>query len=700
MRHLFHSKRRIIIWFCILIAVSLVIFIAAGLHSASKPASYLPKNVPAFIDSLPSGSGQVQIKNQWYNITVDRHGRIAVKAPDGKVIISSLAYYAEFGDEKNSWALQNVSVSLINDSSIEVKGNGIKNELVDLFLISNNHLPKIDIKIKTHYNANTIIKREALVASFDIPVSEVYRKNRQVDTKNFEPEYWLQKEGVLFADKKNSALIYHTPSVSSLQLETDKKKLFINLDYAQDHPYVHLPYQKDEGRRWINQSESDYKSGTELNNSFSIYIGSVQKTIPRLMLVPFGYKAGYVFTEHADGGNIRTQRAAYFGSEDITNANEATGGFVAHKIPVTKSIFYTGAKTLPGASIYEGGKISPLLDFLDQLSVTNLYDLCMHTPEDSSSNRQTLEESIKFMKERYNAICWIDHGFYGGNLNREASVCDGLDSLSPYYAADLWKKYDTKYFWSPAVEMLKNADWTSVSDNIKKLRFYKAYVTFLQHYASPNELKQLNLLQLFKKIKTNYSYRIEMNTLEYNSGASLPTPLYWEDPTRTRQFYSWATNQEKGYGDLSQKEVEKEKGQLSDLINHQGIFVDHGYFVRNRSDDRILKNINGKLVINPNFDKILSLIDEGRQKGDLYVTTIRDLLDYWILQENVSFEYLPDGSINVINNNDKTINGLSLVVRGKNVLIDGKTPQMKNSGDDTIFWFNIQPHQQVKMTTK
>ncbi|MEO9210730.1 MAG: hypothetical protein ABI208_06505 [Ginsengibacter sp.] len=648
---------------------------------------------------MPTEINQIKIINPCYNVEVDQKGRIAVKGPNGKAIISGITYYAQDNDGKENWGLKNIFVNHINDSSIEVKGTGIKNELVYLLIITHPNNPKIDFKVKVRFNENTIINREALVALFNIPVSTVYKKNRKIDTTSFESEYWLQKEGVRFGNNENSALIYHTPSISSLQLEPQKQMLFINLDYDLDHPFVHLPYQQDAGGKWVNLSTSDYKAGSERDNSFSINIGPFPKSIPRLMLVPYGFKAGYIFTEHADGGNIRKQRAAYFGSEDINNAKAATGGFVAHHIPVTKSVFFTGPVTSPGASIYEGGEISPLLDFLDQLYATGDTDLCLHTPDDGTSNRQTLGEAIKFMKERYNAITWIDHGFYGGKINRESLVCDGLDSLSPYYAADLWEKYNTKYFWSPSVEMINNLTWVSVTDNIKRLKFYTAYISFLRHYASPDDLKQLSLSQLFRKLKTNYSYRQELNTLEYNSGSSLPTPIYWQSPTRTREFYSWSTNEAKSYGDLTEKEIGIEKKQLLNLIDHQGIFIDHGYFVRNAPVDRTLITKNGKLVINPNFDKILTIISQMRAKGDLYVTTVRDLLNYWISLEKVDFQYLPDGSVTLINNNDTPIKGLSLIVKGKTVLVDGKVPIMKHINDETIFWFDIGAHNQVKLET-
>lgn len=98
----------------------------------------------------------------------------------------------------------------------------------------------------------------------------------------------MQKEGVLFSDNKNSALIYHTPGISSL--ETSKKLLFINLDCTLDHPFAHLPYQANEGGKWVNLSRSNIKVAQ--SDSFSIFINPVQKTIPRLMLVPSGYRAG------------------------------------------------------------------------------------------------------------------------------------------------------------------------------------------------------------------------------------------------------------------------------------------------------------------------------------------------------------------------------------------------------------------------
>ena len=82
-----------------------------------------------------------------------------------------------------------------------------------------------------------------------------------------------------------------------------------------------------------------------------------------------------------------------------------------------------------------------------------------------------------------------------------------------------------------------------------------------------------------------------------------------------------------------------------------------------------------------------------QEKGDLYITTIRDLLDYWVLIENISFDYMPDGTIYINNLNDKSINGFSLAIRADKVKIDGEIPKCRRAGDETIFWFDLAARQ-------
>jgi len=695
-------RKRTILLIAIFAFAFVVIFAISGYYSAFKIISYLPENI-SNSPSNKSGSSQIEIKGFGYILGVDPDGSVIIKSMKREVIMSDLRYYAEYEGENGNWGLKNVFVQQTNDSTITIKGVSPDRAVVNIALVTHKFLPKLDVRVNTQYIVSTVVNREALVAAFNAPVAEVYLKNRKIDKQDFEDEYWLNKEGVRFGTDDRSALIYHTPDISSLQLETTKKLLFVNLDFYLDHPFAHMPYLEkgngkiEDGGDLIDQSKSNYSKGSERNNSFSVNFGNLPTFTPRLMSVPFGNQAGYIVTEHADGGNIQTQRAVYFGSEDILKASDAVGGFVGHKIPTTKSVFYMDSASRSGTAIFGKQNDSSLLNFLDQIYATGLYDLCLHTPENLSSNRKVLEESISFMKYRYNAETWIDHGFFGGLKNRECLIADGLDTNSIYYAADLWKKYNTQYFWSPAVEFIEESTRISLTSKIKKFKFYDAYVSFWKHYLCPRDLKEMSPIEALNELSRRFSVQNELNSLKPHTGDSHPTPLYWQNPTRTNNFYSWATDYSQTYNDLSPKIVKRELVQLTNLVNDWGVFISHGYYVRKEPSNLLTKDQNDKWLINPYFDEILGLIAQKRDKGELYTTTVRDLLDYWTELEKISFDYLPSGEVSITNHNNVPINGLSIAVRAKNVKINGKALTIKKVGDDTIIWFDIKGNETVNL---
>ena len=94
----------------------------------------------------------------------------------------------------------------------------------------------------------------------------------------------------------------------------------------------------------------------------------------------------------------------------------------------------------------------------------------------------------------------------------------------------------------------------------------------------------------------------------------------------------------------------------------RGFFINHGYYVRNGIHDDILIEKNGELLINPYFDEMLAYMDQLRDEGSLYITTVKDIMNYWLLIENITLDYTPDGSIHIINNNEQPVHGLSLAL--------------------------------------
>ena len=109
----------------------------------------------------------------------------------------------------------------------------------------------------------------------------------------------------------------------------------------------------------------------------------------------------------------------------------------------------------------------------------------------------------------------------------------------------------------------------------------------------------------FKELVRRYLKKGEINSGLTSKGDGFPTPLFWQHRTRTNNFYSWATDFVKVF-DRSDTGVKEEEERLKKQISDWGIFINHGYFVRNLYEDGVLKDQEGKIVIDPYFDKTLN----------------------------------------------------------------------------------------------
>ncbi|HKK41828.1 MAG TPA: hypothetical protein VJ963_05410 [Bacteroidales bacterium] len=667
-------------------ATLLILLLVFGYYKAGKQISYLPALKAGLFKTGSDTKSTIELKGVGYILDASKSGDIKVKTPDGSLILSGLKFYSEYRGTKPKIGLDSVTVQLRNDSTLSISGKGAFGTKVGLTLTVPSHRSRLDVSVRTRYSRDVKIDRESLIAGFGVPVSKIYLKNRKEVSGNFSSQYWLQRQGVRFGKGERSALVYNCQEVSSLQLDVNRRHLFINLDYYLDHPFIHYPYQKDAGGRWKDLSRSEYHGDNVTKRTFAIHF-DVPEEIPRLKLTPYGYLAAYVFTEHADGGTLKSNRAAYFGAEDISDINKAVGGFAAHRIPVTKSVFFFNPDSANYVSVRDDPQFPAFRNFLDHLNATGLYDLCLHTPENLNSTRERMEESVSYMHGRYNTSTWIDHGFYNGKINRECFVADGLDPTKVLYGADLWRKYNTRYFWSPAVEEMHTY---SLKDNLMHLKFYDVAVKLWSRYLSPKELTEMSFRYALINLIKRLGEKNELDCFLPGKGSSYPTPIAWQNKTISGDFYSWVTDDfYKDFKDMDQKSLDHEKKLLERMISEWGIYINHGYYVRYGSGHGVINKKDGKMVINPYFDRMLAIMSDMRDRGDLELVTVRGLLDYWVLLRKVSFDYLPDGKIIVCNNNDKPVNGLSLAVDGSGILVDGRVPEMKKAGEDTVFWFDI-----------
>ena len=146
--------------------------------------------------------------------------------------------------------------------------------------------------------------------------------------------YYLDREGFKVGEGDRTIISYHQTGISSTQFDAVNRIAYFNLDYWRDHPMIHYPLNDTLENYFEDVSCQQIHEGMQWTHSVTLHIGDDVPNLIRLMPIPDGYESGIIFTEHADWTDIRTHRAVLFGSEHITDAKDATGGFVYYGIPV------------------------------------------------------------------------------------------------------------------------------------------------------------------------------------------------------------------------------------------------------------------------------------------------------------------------------------------------------------------------------
>lgn len=683
------------IFICLSLSVFLIIFIIA-FYKVIKPVSYIPSLNQASVQSLPVEKAKINLP--WGTLIIDGNGGIKVINRKGQILLSGIKYFADYENFSPKYGIDDLTINSINDSLVLISGTGCNNTEVFVFIGLPKNTNRLDFSVKTKYNRPSDVKRESFLAEFDMPVKCIYKNNGQVDSANqIKSEYWLERNGVHLGDSSRSAFIFHNPSITSLQIDTRRKFICFNLDYYLDHPYVNIPFQENGQGRFNDFSTSRYNEGNTKFSSFSICFNDQHFIAPRFMYQPYGYLSSYIFTEHADLANIKTHRALYFGSEEITEIDNAIGGFAKHNIAVTKSVFYTDPGRPEDIAITNSLNCDLFLNFLDQLNSKGIYDICLHTPENVNSSREKLEESIKFMKQRFNTISWIDHGIFSGAINREAFAGDGLDSASKYFCADLWEKFETKYFWSPHFEMLPSFK-KRVITSAKKLDFVNVASELWKLVFSPSELENLGLFKAFLKLPYRLITHSERKCIMNYYGEQYPYPLFWQHPTRTKNFYSWRTDYVTRFGTNSNENY-YDQDKLNHFVSNWDVFINHSYpprFEEKVNDGYWIRKSN-KILINPDFDHMLSLISDLQKKGYVLSTTVRDIMNYWIQLKQIKYFVDKNGKICITNDSKSAIHGLSMTANARAVRVDGQIPHNKKIGHEIVFWFDIGSHETINL---
>lgn len=626
--------------------------------------SFLPK-VPITLQN--DNKNKTLIENKFFKIKYnDRQQTLHFSDKNGKALTQQITFLLEYKksrkDSVSSLAFQQFELLKQEKNAIELMA---KNKLIAVHLkIEADSSSKLNFSATREYLQQIFIVREAVVIEASDKISEVYRSNRQSDTHNFQDEYWLDKEGAKFGEKERSIYFYHNEKISSTQLNTLKNQLIVNLDYNNDHHFIRFPLIENSAQDEMEGlSEKEHQAKSKASNDWSLFIGQEVNSLPRFMKNNNGFVATYIFTEHADNTDLRTQYAVNFGSEEITTYNKAIGGFAKYNIPNTKSIFYNNQSKSTNAKANENFtseicnlKGTPSFEkFIDEL-YANGQEICLHSPDNLTTSPANLKEALAYMAKKYHSKSWIDHGYDNGlENNREDFVCDGLVTSSPYFALDLWQKNNTQYFWNCQNEH----SW----------------------------------------IHTQYHHANSLTDVYHGWGDRLPNPSYWLESNAADKAYSWSTNQHFAFTSAQQwKELYNEKT-LNDLIYNQGVCINHCYpSAVNKNSVYWKMNNEGKCVIQSEFDEALKLLAYYRDKQLLNITTIEKFMDYNLAAEKVSYEIIGENKIRIHNTGNANIAGMSMIVKADKVSAKGKTISSKKFNQELIFWFDLKAKESVEIT--
>ena len=528
-----------------------------------------------------------------------------------------------------------------------------------------NHLGRT-INATPVFSKEAKLLRKTIVVPFVDSTLTVYRRNMSVDTALFQSEYYLDREGFQVGEDERSIVSYHQTFISSTQFDAANQVAYFNLDYWRDHPMIHYPL-SDTLNHFEDVSYQPIHDGMKWHRFVTLYIGNDMPNLPRIMPIPYGYESGIIFTEHADWTDISTHRAVLFGSEKITKAKDATGGFVYYGIPVTKSVFYNNPDGITNEKISRGvfkglhSTIKTDREFeklLKQLHKVG-FDICLHTPEQYTTTPNNLKEALDYMQRHFKSTTWIDHGYNNDLIhNREDMVCDGLNRQSDYYAADLWQSHGVKYLWNAYYEENSMMPWHF--DN----NLMQPYPGFGD--ALPNrQITQLSTLN--SQLSTFYTW-CTPSTLEAVTDAD------WD-------FY---------YSDK----------RLQQLVYNHNVHITHIYpawvwpgrtFWTYDADSTIVA-LPG---MNRAFERIAKLRDEHK----MLPMTIKTYLDYYSGLLQVYYEIVDAEHIR-LDNLGEEVKGFTLLCPSPIRFEDNRFYEFRKSGDYYYIWFDLKAYDKVTIEIK
>lgn len=518
--------------------------------------------------------------------------------------------------------------------------------------------PTLQWRFHTQWKRSLELVRQAIVLDIaGSPLQALDETGRCIMPGN-EDESWLGHGAVFFGDSSTAFGIPYPKELSSLQVDWVNNRVWLNTDWSLDHPLLHWPQEEKSRNRFVDYSCSRYKRSDRCSAVWETWLG-VRADLPAIQDRPSGFEGTFIWTEHADYSDLQLQRAVMYGVDSLSDPTLAHAGFVAHSIPMTKSVFYDNPDHVSNGNRHGSfpGEIATLrgtpgFEALMRSLEESGNEIALHTPEHFTSSNKQMDEALQFMRSRFGTSTWIDHGYDNApTSNREDLVCDGLNRASDFYALDLWKRYGITSAWN-------------------------CYFEDTAVYAP-------------------FAFDSRLSTPYAGISSRFPAPVYWKHASRSGDLLHWRTTTTLDPPDASLWSFYLGEQRIEDLLQLHGTYIAHCYPARVDSTNGFYRLHEGHWEIDPAFDQILALQSRYRGEGRLWLPVIRDYLHYQQQRQQVRISPA-DSGWQFFNGSGELIKGFTLSTAAK-LLIDSHAQSIKSVGIETYYSFDLQPGETVSV---
>ncbi|MBI3506488.1 MAG: hypothetical protein HY059_16745 [Proteobacteria bacterium] len=657
--------------------------------------THLPATVPVPI-RLDGGS-RTLLATSFATLATDANGILRMLGRDAAVVVESFALWREPAP-----AAVEPAVTIRDGGVLQLVWDGA-GECATLVFAPAAGFDAFDVSLEIEFRTPRRVERDALVLNVKPELSLAGKLNGFASAVPPVRETWLGRGTAVYGNGRSGLAVVHPTGLSSLQVDPPGRRLWLNFDWAGDHP--HIVFSRE--ANWDDASAIEWPAGARRRGTVRLNVGEGFAPVARPMLAPGGALAVFAWTEHACNCELRVHRAVYFGHEDIVRAEDAVGGFVKHRIPATKSVFYDNDAAeliFVRGAVVQGEMVAirpnPAFEsFLLELRDAGDYEIIPHGIQPQTTGREKTREALDYMRRTFGSRSWIDHSairrdFVSGG--HDGYLAFGLDPASEYHRADLWREFGYRYFWNHATEYKEVVPRFP----LPQLQTAPDFLSRFKHALM--QLLPLSLLRAVRRARTGAPADPGPDTAfdQLSAHPARPVPIWWRHAAATGEFVNWSTRAtpaayfRPGDGPTMRR-------RLDGLVACWGIDLHHSYPTRIELNNATWReDADGRFVVSEEFDASLAHMAQLRDAGDLHVGTVRDLMAHWEAMESLRVEPQPGGVTLLRNEGSVTLKDLAVAMRARSCRIDGAAYKSRRAGEDWVLWFDLPAGGHVKVISE